>query len=243
MSTTECDEREWLRNVKQFVKHWDPTRDEYLGDKPFPNFVLATKADTWNDFTRWHESLNGNWGFRGQASSEWLLHSSLDRAVEMSGGGQNFTFLTHLNRKATEDRLLFKFKQQAHRYVRHPPDDNDLVSWLALMQHHGVPTRLLDWTRSAFVAAYFAFEAKSAERSAIWAVDLYWLQGRGSQLLQQHGKGRIPDSLSDRARYVNTLLSEPEDPNEDSCQARNGHRSRARSNGRVDDQPAGLLPM
>jgi hypothetical protein len=211
--TFESDERKWLTHLREFVSRWNST-DDYLGDNPFSKFIFAARADSWNDFTQWHESLNENWGFRGQQRYEWFLHSSLDRAVEVSGRGLDFTFVTHLDRRATEDRLLFKFKQRAHQYLRHLPNDHDLVSWLALMQHHGVPTRLLDWTRSPYVAAYFAFEAASAQPCAIWALDLDWLKCRGGRLLQSAGKGTIPDKASDRASYLNDLLSQPEDPEE-----------------------------
>jgi hypothetical protein len=213
--TIESPEPKWLKDLRDHVSRWDSGASEYLGDMPFSEFVFVAKADSWSDFIRWHESLKGKWGFRGQRSSEWFLHSSLDRAVEVAGGGPNFSFVTHVDHRAAEELLLFRFKQQAHQYLRHLPDNHDRVSWLALMQHHGVPTRLLDWTTSPYVAAFFAFEAKLAGRCAIWTVDLDWLRHRGSQLLQSAGRGVIPDNLSDRAKYLNRLLSEPEDPDED----------------------------
>jgi hypothetical protein len=62
------------------------------------------------------------------------------------------------------------------RYA-HPPDATDYAGWLALMQHYGLPTRLLDWSRSPLVAAYFATEkfqrhssGEPAGDACIWAL-------------------------------------------------------------------------
>jgi hypothetical protein len=51
----------------------------------------------------------------------------------------------------------------------------ELFSLIALAQHYGIPTRALDWTASAFVAAYFAANAaltgRGGDRIAVWAID------------------------------------------------------------------------
>ena len=67
-----------------------------------------------------------------------------------------------------------------HLYNNHHEwPDEALIDILALAQHHGVPTRLLDWTYRAHVAAYFAALADSDEKDssnddkiAVWALNL-----------------------------------------------------------------------
>jgi hypothetical protein len=49
------------------------------------------------------------------------------------------------------------------------PEEDNYFEWLALMQHHGAPTRLLDFTWSPYVAAFFALE-RAIGPAAVWAI-------------------------------------------------------------------------
>jgi len=72
--------------------------------------------------------------------------------------------------------------RNASRFYLNPTEwpNKNLLEIMALSQHHGVPTRLLDWTRRSFVAAYFAASSalenkhqwKEKERLAVWALDI-----------------------------------------------------------------------
>lgn len=109
------------------------------------------------------DSPYNNWAFRGQRDASWELSTALSRY-----------FLNYrINPKAwpeQEGRILRIFKRKAHQFLDHPPQHDDDFQWLALMQHHGAPTRMLDFTWSPYVAAFFALERAICD-CAIWALN------------------------------------------------------------------------
>lgn len=89
--------------------------------------------------------------FRGLANATWFLESSIERYFPHSGKSGE---LTKFERYA-----LDKFKSKFHLYDSENITPESDLEWLALMQHYGVPTRLLDFTVSPYNALYFALEA------------------------------------------------------------------------------------
>jgi hypothetical protein len=131
------------------------------------------------------------WIFRGQREATWNLKTSFERCCDRHK-------IPSYQRRAAEERMFREFRRIYHQYALHVPARNAIIEWLSLMQHHGAPTRLLDFTYSVYIAAYFATE--EAEREcAVWAVDAPWLLARAMEFLSAQGKKKgITDRMFSR---------------------------------------------
>lgn len=126
-----------------------------------PILVVRTWAEL-NDRlyeSSWQEPLGryrSSFAFRGVLRADYSLRTSLGR---LDGRVDEL-----------ERHILRNFRKYAHREA--VPQDS-VWNWLAVAQHHGLPTRLLDWTYSPFVALHFATERLESfgMDGAIWCVD------------------------------------------------------------------------
>lgn len=110
-------------------------------------------ADSWNDDLK---RFRSRFAFRGLSDSTYRLETTLMRL-----GGRYAELERH---------MLRNFKKYAHRNV---VERDSLWHWLSVAQHHGLPTRVLDWTYSPFIAMHFATANinKYDRDGVIWAVN------------------------------------------------------------------------
>ena len=74
------------------------------------------------------------------------------------------------DKRRRERELIRGFQRKAALYLEHEPDKDDILEWLAVMRHHGAPTRLLDWTYSFYIAVYLALNEN--EKGVVWALNV-----------------------------------------------------------------------
>lgn len=137
-------------------------------------------ADSWQEELRRHRS---SWAFRGVSSSTYDLSSTLQR-LGHQGAKQDLI----------EESLRRSFKKYAHG-----ENVDGEWQWLSVAQHHGLPTRIIDWSYSPYVALHFATSEldKMSEAGAVYCMNI----DRAHASLPS----RLAEMLSDERCHVFTI--------------------------------------
>jgi len=113
--------------------------------------IIDVHVNTIDDLMQLLNRLPNNFVFRGQSDANWGLQSTLERTIGSKWNAKNA--------RKFEDYSLDIFKSKYHIYSGSEHIPKSKLSWLSVMQHYGVPTRLVDFTTSPYIALYFALEA------------------------------------------------------------------------------------
>lgn len=149
----------------------------------------------WKDYKLFVGKFSENWAFRGQADAKWVLNNAIERTA----------FIKH--HKDIEKDFVAEFQRGARNYLSKDETPNHLIEWLALMQHHGAPTRLLDLTKSPFIGAYFAYEIcaeNEDENVAVWGINIDFLKRSALKILSEE----FGEALQESKNLINENLFE-----------------------------------
>ena len=135
------------------------------------NGVSLIKCQTWEAFIsevkKSEEKASGDRIYRGHASSEWKLSSIFER-WPLSTAIRLFSSDPPEILASYRERFLARFKDLAIGLPGLESRHLCELDWLALGRHHGLITPLLDWTKSPYIAAFFAFADYENRLSPGW---------------------------------------------------------------------------
>jgi hypothetical protein len=210
-----CDLVVAREHCREGIRTMSPPDDARLTqvDEPKGDGVVSYRLKSWSDYFDFLEAevfereKKRAYVWRGQRSSAWSLSTSLDRLLSQLG----LIDRPNVSEIAQEHLEAFQYATRGRRGINPPAlRENE---WWALGQHFGLATPLLDWSRSPFAAAYFAFEdpASSSDYRVVFGLDQRAVIAKGNEIANGPSleQGRIPiiefvDPLTDEnPRLVN----------------------------------------
>jgi len=155
---------------------------------PKPVLVIGSLKDGYSFFEEFVRKGN-EFIYRGVQSEAYFLTPSVGRIMGPDGNPLKV---------ADEKRLLSSFRKRAYPFIKeHGQDD---LTLLTIGQHHGLPTRLLDWTANPLMALYFAVEFDFSKEDKTKYSCLYILDIKHNKIqLQEQLK---PFEISEVKRFI-----------------------------------------
>lgn len=120
------------------------------------------RVESWDEFMDLilkltYKSKTRLW-YRGHSEYDWKLLPTVKRSPFNEGNKERF--------------LSTDFYIEACRRMKNTPVDK--AGWISLMQHYGLPTRLLDWSESPLIALYFAtvdYKMHESADAVVWVLN------------------------------------------------------------------------
>ncbi|HLA33409.1 MAG TPA: FRG domain-containing protein [Rhodocyclaceae bacterium] len=179
--------------------------------------IIEKRISSITELTHELNTLPNHFAFRGQSNADWRLQSTLERIL-----GDKWSTETA---RQFENYSLDTFKSKYHIYNVEEHTPKSKFAWLSVMQHYGVPTRLIDFTTSPYIALYFALETydpRSNKDFAVYAIDytaimeesINFIKKSDNKFIEtrhtiQGKQDQIFDDVVDRYSYDIAWITEP----------------------------------
>lgn len=194
------------------------------GDKDVDGLIPSCRVESWEDFIAamrdpQHNRASSEWIYRGQRGGDWPLASTLGR--KFNGGS-----IPSDKRDGLLEQFELAMRGRGYDLSTFTGENADIEKW-AIGQHHDLLTPLLDWTRSPFIALFFAFRSADSEAEnpsrAVYCVNMSAIRNvlegerlffdpmghNNSRLVNQAGLfTMIPDNDDNFASYIINKLQE-----------------------------------
>ena len=170
-------------------------------------YYTEIKVDTWETARKVQLCMSKaeNWAFRGQEDGLWDLETNFERKANRF---ETFTRKFDKDYFQKETFIIENFRRRAHFYLEFLPKKNNSIEWLSLIQHYGGPTRLLDFSYSFYIAAFFAMEFSPTD-CAIWAVNLNSISDACEKVAKSINEVKFydEDEYFDNLKFSNYIIN------------------------------------
>ncbi len=175
-------------------------------------------VESWEHFQVCAKEIDQSYKFVGTIAHAGIGVAFRGDSIANRQGPLKPTLLRHfdkvddIHKALTIEKLTVRrFDNQAYEFL--PPHEffmrQDILSVIALMQHHGAPTRMLDWSKSIYVAAFFAVEKNPRDAGAIWLVNVAEVNKFMHNGTTDEDRNKVMENVCNRSRDLTGGIFDP----------------------------------